>query len=96
MTQPTTPSTSSTPAAGPRTVALRRLDVPAHGAEDVVVDEQGVVWTGTADGSVWRIDVTPVGHDVRRVGRTAAGPSASSCSAPTACSSPTPTSACSR
>ena len=74
MTQSSTPTSLTTPSAGPRTVALRRLDVPAHGAEDVVVDEQGVVWTGTADGSVRRIDETPVGHDVRRVGRTGGRP----------------------
>ena len=34
---------------------LRRIEVPAMGAEDVVVDAHGHVWTGTEEGSIWRI-----------------------------------------
>jgi sugar lactone lactonase YvrE len=30
--------------------------VPAYGAEDVVVDEEGAAWTGTGDGSIWRVE----------------------------------------
>lgn len=48
------------------TSQLRRIEVPAMGAEDVVVDASGSAWTGTEDGSVWRIAtdgaVTRVGH----------------------------------
>ena len=36
------------------------IPVPGHGAEDVVVGtsgaDEGAVFTGTADGSIWRID----------------------------------------
>jgi sugar lactone lactonase YvrE len=53
----------------PRT--LRRIEVPATGAEDVLVDEHGHVWTGTEDGSVWRI--APDGS-VTRVGGTGGRP----------------------
>ena len=52
-------------------VPLRRLEVPAMGAEDVVVDEEGHVWTGTADGSVFR--VSPAGA-IQRIGRTGGRP----------------------
>ncbi|KQT89651.1 strictosidine synthase [Marmoricola sp. Leaf446] len=45
---------------------LRRLAVPGHGAEDVVVDEQGHGITGTEDGAVLRVSpdgsVTRLGH----------------------------------
>lgn len=45
---------------------LHRLPVPGHGAEDVVVDEQGHGITGTEDGAVHRVapdgSVTRVGH----------------------------------
>ncbi len=34
----------------------RRIDVPAMGAEDVVVDARGTAWTGTEDGSIWRVE----------------------------------------
>lgn len=54
--------------------ATRDLDVipvPAHGAEDVLVatggPDEGSVYTGTADGSLWRIS-----HDGRRIDRIAA------------------------
>jgi sugar lactone lactonase YvrE len=50
---------------------LRRIEVPGQGAEDVVVDPEGNAWTGTADGSIFR--VTPDGA-VRRVGNTAGRP----------------------
>ncbi len=48
------------------TSQLRRIEVPAMGAEDVVVDDSGNAWTGTEDGSVWRVapdgSVTCVGN----------------------------------
>ena len=48
------------------TSVLRRLPVPARGAEDVVVDEHGHGITGTEDGAVHRVapdgSVTRVGH----------------------------------
>ncbi len=53
------------------TSQLRRIEVPAMGAEDVVVDDSGNAWTGTEDGSVWRI--APDGS-VTRVGNTGGRP----------------------
>jgi sugar lactone lactonase YvrE len=50
---------------------LRRIEVPAMGAEDVVIDAAGNAWTGTEDGSVWR--VAPDGS-VARVGNTGGRP----------------------
>jgi sugar lactone lactonase YvrE len=41
------------------------------GAEDVVVDDQGLAWTGTADGSVWRVAKDGA---VRKVGDTGGRP----------------------
>jgi sugar lactone lactonase YvrE len=45
---------------------LRRIELPQMGAEDVVVDHDGNAWTGTGDGSVFRVspagDVVAVGH----------------------------------
>jgi sugar lactone lactonase YvrE len=49
-------------------VALTVIPVPGHGAEDVVVDDHGDVYTGTDDGSVWR--VRQDGRRVDRVGLT--------------------------
>ncbi len=49
----------------------RRIAVPGHGAEDVVVDEEGFVWTGTEDGSIFRL--TRDGS-VRRIGNTGGRP----------------------
>jgi sugar lactone lactonase YvrE len=50
--------------------ALQVLPVPAHGCEDVVVatagPDEGCVYTGTADGSIWRI-----AHDGDRLDRVA-------------------------
>ena len=34
---------------------VRRIELPEMGAEDVVVDHVGNVWTGTEDGSIFRI-----------------------------------------
>ena len=51
--------------------APRRIDVPGMGAEDVVVDEEGHVWTGTDDGNVFRI--SPDGS-LRKVGNTGGRP----------------------
>ncbi len=58
--------TTSTP-----TRQARRIEVPEMGAEDVVIDGQGNAWTGTEDGSVFR--VTPSGS-VERVGHTGGRP----------------------
>jgi sugar lactone lactonase YvrE len=46
--------------------------VPGHGAEDVLVDPDGAVYTGTEDGAVWRI----LDHGARfeRVGNTGGRP----------------------
>jgi sugar lactone lactonase YvrE len=51
---------------------LTVIPVPGHGAEDVVVDEQGRVYTGTEDGAVFRID--PDGGRIDRVGDTGGRP----------------------
>lgn len=57
-------------------MSLRVIPVPAYGAEDVVVvpsgPHAGSVFTGTEDGSVWR--VAPDGSDVERVARTGGRP----------------------
>jgi sugar lactone lactonase YvrE len=52
--------------------ALRVVRVPGHGAEDVVVDAEGWVLTGTADGVVHR--VRPDGGRIDRVGDTGGRP----------------------
>ena len=49
----------------------RRIDVPQMGAEDVVVDRRGHAWTGTGDGTVFR--VSPDGAVVA-VGNTGGRP----------------------
>jgi sugar lactone lactonase YvrE len=49
----------------------RRIEVPGEGAEDVLVDEEGHVWTGTGDGSIFRIGPD---DSVRRVGNTGGRP----------------------
>lgn len=48
------------------------VPVPVMGAEDVVVTDAGEVYTGTEDGSVFR--VSPDGSLVRRVGHTGGRP----------------------
>ena len=48
------------------TGTLTVIPIPGHGAEDVLVDDQGWVYTGTEDGSVFR--VRSDGTDVERVG----------------------------
>ena len=52
------------------TSTLTVIPVPAHGAEDVVVGthgpDEGAVFTGTADGAIWRI-----GHDGAKVEQVA-------------------------
>jgi sugar lactone lactonase YvrE len=50
---------------------VRRIEVPGAGAEDVVIDARGDAWTGTEDGSVFR--VTSSGS-VQRVGNTGGRP----------------------
>ena len=56
--------------------ALEVIPVPAHGAEDVVVatsgPDEGCVFTGTGDGSIWRI--SPDGQKVDRVADTGGHP----------------------
>jgi len=54
------------------TTSLTVIPVPAHGAEDVVVDADGWVFTGTADGSVWRLQ--PDGRRIDLVGNTGGRP----------------------
>ena len=49
----------------------RRIDVPAMGAEDVVIDQHGFAWTGTEDGSIWRVSKDGA---VRKVGDTGGRP----------------------
>ena len=49
----------------------RRIDLPGMGAEDVVVDEEGHVWTGTDDGSIFR--VSPDGS-LQKIGNTGGRP----------------------
>lgn len=46
--------------------------VPAMGAEDVLVDRDGSVLTGTEDGTIWRVDAS--GARVRAVARTGGRP----------------------
>jgi sugar lactone lactonase YvrE len=52
--------------------AVRVLPVPANGAEDVVVADNGLVFTGTEDGSVFA--VRPDGNGVDLVGTTGGRP----------------------
>ncbi|MCW2756008.1 MAG: Strictosidine synthase [Marmoricola sp.] len=56
--------------AAPRRVTV--LPVPAYGAEDVVVADNGLVYTGTADGSVFA--VRPDGGGVELIGNTGGRP----------------------
>ena len=51
---------------------LTVIPVPGPGAEDVVVDTDGHVYAGTADGSVFRI--RPDGNRIDRVGNTGGRP----------------------
>lgn len=51
---------------------VRVLPVPADGAEDVVVADNGLVYTGTADGSIFA--VRPDGRGVDLVGNTGGRP----------------------
>jgi sugar lactone lactonase YvrE len=60
----------STPA--PATEQLTVVPVPGHGAEDVLVDDDGAVYTGTEDGAVWR--VRDHGARIDRVAQTGGRP----------------------
>jgi sugar lactone lactonase YvrE len=51
---------------------LTVIPVPGHGAEDVLIDHDGWVWTGTVDGSVFRVH--PEGRTIERVGNTGGRP----------------------
>ncbi|MCW2781332.1 MAG: vgb [Marmoricola sp.] len=51
---------------------LRVIPVPAKGAEDVLVDASGLLWTGTEDGSIWRL--RPDGTKIDRIGNTGGRP----------------------
>ena len=51
---------------------LTVVPVPGYGAEDVVVDDDGMVYTGTDDGAVFR--VRPDGARIDRVGHTGGRP----------------------
>ena len=48
------------------------IRVPGPGAEDVVVDREGWVWTGTEDGNIFR--VSPDGAVIERMGNTEGRP----------------------
>jgi sugar lactone lactonase YvrE len=52
--------------------ALTVIPVPGGGAEDVLVDPNGLVYTGTEDGSVFRVQ--PEGCRIDRVGQTGGRP----------------------
>ncbi|CAN5518185.1 SMP-30/gluconolactonase/LRE family protein [soil metagenome] len=54
------------------TLPLTVVPVPGHGAEDVLVDADGWVLTGTVDGAVFR--VRPDGGRIDRVGHTGGRP----------------------
>jgi sugar lactone lactonase YvrE len=47
---------------------LRRIELPSHGPEDVVVDREGSVWTGTEDGCLYRIAPDETVHWVANTG----------------------------
>ncbi len=51
---------------------LTVIPVPGHGAEDVLVDDEGYVYTGTEDGSVFRVG--PDGNRIERLGTTEGRP----------------------
>jgi len=51
---------------------LRRIELPVNGAEDVLVDADGDVWTGTEDGSIFR--VSPDGSLLQKVAETGGRP----------------------
>jgi len=53
-------------------MALTVIPVPAGGAEDVLVDPNGMVYTGTEDGSVFRVH--PEGRRIDQVGQTGGRP----------------------
>ena len=55
-----------------RTARLRVIPVPGHGAEDVLVGSDGSVYTGTEDGSVFKVQ--PDGNRIERVGHTGGRP----------------------
>ncbi len=50
---------------------VRRIEVPEMGAEDVVVDDTGTAWTGTADGSIFRVTAS---GSLTRAGTTGGRP----------------------
>ncbi len=50
---------------------LRRIELPSRGPEDVVVDHEGAIWTGTEDGCVYRISAA---GEVRWVANTGGRP----------------------
>ena len=54
------------------TAPLRVIALPSDGAEDVVVDAEGFVWTGTVDGNIYK--VAPDGSTIERVGNTGGRP----------------------
>jgi sugar lactone lactonase YvrE len=51
---------------------IRILPVPSRGTEDVVVAEDGTVYTGTADGNLYAVD--PTGAGTRLIGNTGGRP----------------------
>ncbi len=63
--------TSASLSGTPSTLGLRRIEVPQMGAEDVVIDAAGSAWTGTEDGSIFRVTTT---GSVELVGNTGGRP----------------------
>jgi sugar lactone lactonase YvrE len=51
---------------------LRIVPVPGKGAEDVLIDPDGQVWTGTEDGAIFRLH--PDGRRIERIGHTGGRP----------------------
>ncbi|MFE2996248.1 SMP-30/gluconolactonase/LRE family protein [Nocardia sp. NPDC059246] len=55
---PTAPQRAKQQLSSPPMPALRRIDLPGEGPEDVVIGADGLVYTGTADGAILRVDIT--------------------------------------
>lgn len=68
----TNPSVSAVPPASADSGSLLVIPVPGQGAEDVLVADDGAVYTGTEDGVVWR--VLDDGARLERVGSTGGRP----------------------
>jgi len=60
------------PSSASATGQLTVLPVPGHGAEDVLLDEVGSVYTGTEDGALWRVSAQ--GARIERIAETGGRP----------------------